>query len=278
MKKKQSLLKRFIFILSWVSLFMLLSLPAFGAGKQVKLLTLEWEPYVGANMLGKGFTAEIVRQALVKAGYSVVIEFHAWDKAMAIAARGDADGVFPAYKEKSREMNFIFSNPFAESPLGLCRRKYFRTQSPTGISEKTGVNIQFTTDPRIDETQALKELSKYSFGIVKGYANTPVFDAANFLTKKVAKSDTDNIAWLLRGQVDLIVIDRYVARNIMVKKYPWHSDKVEFMYPPLSVKKLYLAVSKKSGNPEKLVRDFNAGLRILKEDGIVDQLKHQYGF
>jgi hypothetical protein len=123
-----------------------------------------------------------------QAGYSVIIEFHAWDKAMAIAARGDADGVFPAYKEKSREMNFLFSNPFAESPLGLCRRKYFQTQSPTGISEKTGLNIQFTTDPRIDETQALKELSKYSFGIVKGYANTPAFDAAIFRPRRLRKA------------------------------------------------------------------------------------------
>jgi len=82
----------------------------------------------------------------------------------------------------------------------------------------------------------------------------------------------------LTDKVALIVIDRYVARNILVKKFPWHLDKIEFMHLPLFNKKLYLAISKKTGNPDKKMHDFNAGLSILIEDGILDNLKHQYGF
>ena len=248
------------------------------AEKKVKLLTLEWEPYVGSAMPDYGYTAAIVTRAFTKAGYKVSIAFHPWDEAMALAAKGEADGVFPAYHEKSREDHFIFSDSLATSPLGLCKRKYFQTQSPTGVSEKSGSDIQFITDPRIDEVQALKDLKAYTFGVVKGYANTPAFDAADYLQKVTADSDADNMALLLRDQVDLIVIDRYVARNILVKKYPWHSDKIEFMHPPLSVKNLYLAVSKKSAHPDKMIKDFNAGLAILIEDGVLDKLKHQYGF
>ena len=259
-------------------LVLAVSVQVSAAEKKVKLLTLEWEPYVGSTMPNNGYTAEIVTRAFTKAGYDVSIDFHPWDEAMAIAAKGEADGVFPAYHEKSREENFIFSNAFAVSPLGLCRRKYFQVQSPTGVTEKTGKNIQFITDPRIDQTQALKDLKPYTFGVVQGYANTPEFDAANFLEKVTASSDADNMAFLLRDQADLIVIDRYVARNILVKKYPWHSDKIEFMHPPLSVKKLYLAIAKKAAMPDKKLKDFNAGLAILIEDGVVDKLKHQYGF
>lgn len=248
------------------------------AEKKVKLLTLEWEPYVGSAMPNYGYTAAIVTQAFTKAGYDVSIAFHPWGEAMAIAAKGKADGVFPAYHEKSREEHFIFSNSLATSPLGLCKRKYFQTQSPTGVSEKSGTDIHFITDPRIDEAQALKDLEAYTFGVVKGYANTPAFDTADFLKKVTAGSDADNMALLLRDQVNLIVIDRYVARNILVKKYPWHSDKIEFMHPPLSVNKLYLAVSKKSAEPDKIIKDFNAGLAILIEDGVLDKVKHQYGF
>lgn len=259
-------------------LILAMAFPVSAARKNVHLLTLEWEPYVGSRMPGNGYTAEIVSRAFTKAGYAVTISFHAWDAAMAIAARGEADGIFPAYHEKRREKHFLFSQPFAESPLGLCRRKYFQTQSPTGVSEKSGIDIQFITDPRIDPTQALMDLKEYSFGVVKGYANTPEFDAAEFLAKVTAKSDEDNMAHLLRDRVNLIVIDRYVARNIIVKKFPWHSDKVEFMHPPLQVKKLYLAVAKEANGAEKKLKDFNAGLAILIEDGILEKLKHQYGF
>lgn len=255
-----------------------LALQVSAAQKSVHLMTLEWEPYVSSRMSGNGFTAEIVTRAFTKAGYSVAVTFHPWDEAMALAASGEADGVFPAYHEKSREEHFIFSKAFAESPLGLCRRVYFQTQSPTGISEKSGINIQFVTDPRIDQTQALMDLREHSFGVVKGYANTPEFDSAEFLTKVTAASDEGNMAQLLSGKVNLIVIDRYVARNILVRKFPWHSDKVEFIHPPLQVKKLYLAVAKETDEAEKKLRDFNAGLAILIEDGIVEKLRHQYGF
>jgi polar amino acid transport system substrate-binding protein len=261
-----------------VILMIAFSFQVSAANKTVKLLTLEWEPYVGSEMYNYGYTAEIVTQAFKKAGYDVSIAFHAWDEAMAIAARGEADGVFPAYFEKSREKYFVFSDALAESPLGLCKRKYFQTQSPTGVSEKSGQRIEFVTDPRIDQTQALMDLEEFSFGVVKGYANTPEFDAANFLNKLVSNSDEDNMAKLLRRKVDLIVIDRYVARYILVKKFPWHSDKIEFMYPPLSVKELYLAISRNTANLEKKLSDFNAGLAILVEDGVLDKLKHRYGF
>ena len=196
-----------------IILVLTVSFQVSAAEKKVTLLTLEWEPYVGSAMPNHRYTAEIVTRAFTKAGYDVSIVFHPWDQAMAIAARGDADGVFPAYHEKSREASFIFSDSFAVSPLGLCKLKYFQTQSPTGIAEKSGTNIQFITDPRIDQVQALKDLQQYTFGVVKGYANTPEFDGADFLTKVTADSDMDNMAGLFQDRVDMIVIDRYVARH-----------------------------------------------------------------
>lgn len=265
------------FIIVTLSLF--IAVQSFAAQKQVRLLTLDWEPYVGSNMPNNGLTAEIITQAFEKAGYDVKIEFHAWDKAMEMARNGKADGVFPAYHEKSREEHFIFSKPFAKSPLALCKIKYFQSPSPGGgVGDEKGHYIQYITDPRIDQTQALRDLKKYKFGVVKAYAHTPEFDAADFLTKVQVASDEDNIAQLLRDEVQLIVIDRYVARNIMTKKFPWRSGEIEFMQPALSLKNLYLAISKNTNDSEEKLKAFDAGLKILKEDGILDKLMRQYGF
>ncbi len=49
------------------------------------------------------------------------------------------------------------------------------------------------------------DLQSYTFGVVKGYANTLAFDSATFLTKVTVKSDVDNMAALLREQVKLII-------------------------------------------------------------------------
>lgn len=262
-----------------VILSLLIAAQSFAAKKQIRLLTLDWEPYVGSEIPNNGFVATIITQAFTKAGYDVKIEFHPWNKAMEIAQDGKADGVFPAYHKKSREEHFIFSTPFAKSPLELCKIRYFQSPSPGGgISNQQGYYIQYITDPRIDQTQALRDLKKYRFGVVKGYAHTPEFDAADFLTKVQVASDAANIAQLLRGDVQLIVIDRYVARNIMIKQFPWRSGEVEFMKPALSLKDLYLAISKKTTDSEEKLKDFNLGLKILKEDGKLDLLMRQYGF
>ncbi|MCP4119941.1 MAG: transporter substrate-binding domain-containing protein [Desulfobacteraceae bacterium] len=264
--------------LSIIMMVLLFSVQVFAQDRQVKLLTLEWEPYVGANLPKQGFAAEIVSLAFKKAGYKVTIEFRPWDTALEVVKQGGADGVFPAYHEAGREAYYLFSNPFFKSPLGLCKIKDYAQPSPSGgFLYKRGANIRYDVDPRIDQALALEKLRSYRFGVVRGYANTPEFDRADFLTKIIAETDADNIGNLLQNEVELAVIDRYVAQNILVKKFPWRFNEVEFMEPPLALRNLYIAMSKKTDNPEKKLRDFNAGLEILRADGILDSIMARYG-
>jgi ABC-type amino acid transport substrate-binding protein len=257
---------------------LLIAVHGFAAERQVKLVASDWEPYVGSHMPNKGFISTVIIQAFRKAGYDVSIEFHPWDKALQMAAEGNADGIFPAYQEKSREEYLVFSDTIYKSPLGICKRRKVLYPSPGGGIVQPGPHIEFITDPRINQTQALRDLKNYKFGVVSGYVNTPEFDAADFLIKVEAPSDEANIAQLLRDDVHLILIDKYVARNIMIKKFPWFSEEVAFMHPPLSLKELYLAVSKKTPDFEEKMEAFNAGLRILRQDGILDMLMRRYGF
>lgn len=253
------------------------------AQKQVKLLSLTWEPYAGPDMPNKGLTAVIVRMAFEKAGYAVEIEFHSWDKSLDMAYKGEADGVFPTYHTKEREAHLLYSDAFGKSYLGLCRTRPVHSFSPGGIEYDKKKKfkrelIQYKTDPRIDQTQALTDLSQYKFGVGRGYANTPEFDAADFLTKIEVANDEENILQLLQGEVDLIVIDKYVAKNIIAKRFPWRSGDIEFMEPPLSVKDLYLTISKKTNNTEEKLKDFNLGLKIITEEGKIKRLMRVYGF
>jgi ABC-type amino acid transport substrate-binding protein len=266
-----------------ILLSLMIGVQGAAAQKQVKLLSLTWEPYAGPDMPQKGISSAIVRMAFEKAGYAVEIEFHSWDRSLEMAKAGQADGLFPTYHTKEREAYFIYSTPFGKSYLGLCKERPVHSFSPGGIEydKKRRYRrelIQYKTDPRIDQTQALRDLQQYKFGVGRGYANTPEFDAADFLTKIEVANDEENILQLLQGEVQLIVIDKYVAKNIIAKKFPWRTGDVEFMEPPLAVRNLYLTVSKKTDKPQEKVRDFNAGLKILQEEGKIKRLLRVYGF
>jgi ABC-type amino acid transport substrate-binding protein len=266
-----------------ILLSLLVGMPCAAAQKQVKLLSLTWEPYAGPDMPEKGFTAAIVRMAFEKAGYAVTIEFHNWDQSLEMTKNGKADGLFPTYFTKEREAYLAYSEPFGNSYLGLCRIRPVHSFSPGGIEydKRKGFKhdlIQFKTDPRIDQTQALRDLKQYKFGVSRGYANTPEFDAADFLTKIVAANDEENILQLLQGDVQLIVIDKYVAKNLIAKKFPWRTGDIEFMEPPLAVRKLYLTISKRTDNYQQKINDFNKGLKILQQEGRIQRLMRVYGF
>ena len=245
--------------------------------KKITLATLEWEPYVGSKMPRHGLTAEIVVEAFKRVGYSVDIKFYSWTEALKLGESGEVDGIFPAYHSHSREEHFLFSEPFAESPLGFYKKSAAVAGPNISQLKRATENIEFPEDPRIDQAAVLKMMKQYKFGVVKGYVNTPEFDAATYLEKVVATSDEENLRNLINDVVDLIFIDRYVAKNIIVNKFPWHLQDYEFMLPALDKKPLYIGFSKKAADHQQMLKDFNQGLNLARQDGLLKRLTDKYG-
>ena len=75
-----------------------------------------------------------------------------------MSEEGKADGLFPAYRNKEREEKYVFTEPYTSGLVGFFKLK--------------GSKITYST---------LKDLTPYRIGIVRGYANTPEFDAADYL-------------------------------------------------------------------------------------------------
>lgn len=266
---------RFIWMMVVTVLFLTTNVVA--SEKKVTLATGEWEPYVGSEMANYGFASEIVAEAFRKAGYELELQFYQWDEAVKLAEAGRVDGFFPAYYAKTREESFVFSDSFAESPVGLFKKSSLPTGPP--VTYKVGGrHITYSVDPRIDQTEALKGLKKFKIGVVKSYVNTPEFDAADFLMKEEALSDEANLKKLFRDEVQLIFIDKYVANNLIAKKFPWYLNEFELMEPPLEIKALYIAFSKKTKDHNQKLKAFNTGLSLMEKDGMLKQIKARYGF
>lgn len=210
----------------------------------LKLATLEWEPYIGKQLQGQGYVAQLVKLAFANSEYDVQLSFFPWARTVHMADEGEYAGYFPEYYSEAIAENFIFSDPFPGGELTFIKRK--------------GDRISYST---------LHDLKHYTIGVVRGYVNTVEFDEAAYLTKEEAKDDLQNLRKLLGNRVDLVVADKYVAFHLMRTYFPGRMAEVEYIDPPLGHKQLYLCISKKHPRAQTILASFNAGLKIIRQDG-----------
>ena len=228
----------------------------------VRLASLEWEPYIGSKMPDQGYVAALIRAAFADQGMRVEIEIYPWARALHLARTGAVDGLMPEYFNASREGEFEYSAPFPGGPLVLYKRRRDATT--------------FSTDPATNQDQALRALKGKRFGVVRGYLNTPVFDAATYLTKEEASDDATNLRKLVYGRIDFAVIDRRVAEHLIRTQYLDYGQRVMPMDPALADIPLYIAFSRKSPHKAAALAAFNRGLANLRKDGRVDALYQRY--
>ena len=162
---------------------------SWAADPVVLMASLEWPPYVSERLPGQGIISQRVRMALAHEGYQLQIRFLPWKRAVAMVQHSTSYiGVFPEYASPQREHEFYCSDPILQAPLAF---------------------IQDARLPPIDWLR-LEDLAGYRIGTVAGYINTPEFDALvarKTLVIDEAQNDIANLKKLLRGRIELAVID-----------------------------------------------------------------------
>ncbi len=250
-----------LFAVLLMSMLGMAALPT-SAAEPVRLASLEWEPYVGPKLRQQGYVSALIRAAFEAEGVGVKIEFYPWARALHLARSGEVDGLMPEYYNASREADFAFSEGFPGGPLVLYKRK--------------ADAIAFAADPQQQAEVALRALKAYRIGVVRGYLNTPAFDAADYLIKEEASDDATNLRKLAFGRIDLAVIDGPVAAHLIRTRYPAYADKLVAMQPPLAEMPLYIAFSRKSPRMAEVLASFNRGLQKLAADGRLQALRQRY--
>ncbi|MCP4104916.1 MAG: transporter substrate-binding domain-containing protein [Desulfobacteraceae bacterium] len=228
----------------------------FAAEKVIKIASVPWPPYYDQFMPGSGIGAEVITAVFERVGYKAEFNFMAWNRALKEVSRGKYDALANAYYTEDRAKTYLASESYMDSSVMFFKRK----ESP------------------IVWNNNLKKLMRYKIGIVKGYANSPEFDKANYLNKRVSRTEILNVKKLLLKQADLIVMDLFVGHHINKDKlYGDEKDVIEPLYPPLMVNKLHLMVSKKVPNGPGKLKAFNTGLRQIKKDGTLKKILAKYG-
>ena len=248
------------FLLLAVSVF---CIPHADAASVVRLAAQEQPPYIGQSIPGQGYVAELVKAVLEPSGYVVDIRYYPAARARGLAASGQVDGFLPATAASGQDQDFRFSSPFPGARVGLLKAR--------------GLQLSYPANAPKRPLETLRTLEKYRFGAVRGAGLAPEFDSAEFLRRDYVASDLQNLDKLALGRLDLMLVDKYAAGDLMIMQRPHLIGRFEFVNPPLFERDFHVAFSRKAPGTEKLLRDFNLGLERIRRSGQLDELLLRHG-
>ncbi|MBL8669764.1 MAG: transporter substrate-binding domain-containing protein [Alphaproteobacteria bacterium] len=163
---------------------------------EFNLTSLEWPPFAGQALPGKGVNAAVVAAAYSAVGDTVAVEFYPWARAVEIGLkRPGYVGYFPEYLSDSLRASCDFSRSIGESQLGF--------------AERAAHPVRW---------ESLADLRALRIGTVNGYVNTDEFDgmaAAGTIRVEPVVDDSTNLRKLAGGRLDLAVIDRAVMAHLL---------------------------------------------------------------
>ena len=234
------------------------------------LATLDWPPYIGSNLCNKGWVYQFSIALLNSKGYSVYIEFLPWARAVRNVELGKADILMPEYfiedtapsdyvTGKTRRELLGLSNSFKGGEIAFLKRK--------------GDKDRFTGN--------LKSLKGQKIGVVRGYQNTPEFDAMmdnNEFEIITSVDDLQLVQLLVAKRVDLIIGDPQVLKFSVTYSSLTKPEKqsllssIEQESIPLQYNPLYFAISKLTPKWLLVLEDINEGLYQFHNSGEIDRI------
>jgi len=216
----------------------------------------EWIPLTGEEIRHGGFCGHVVSEAFKLAGYEVQFNYAPWKRVLSRLKQGDDDASLCWIKNAERENLFLYSDPIMVQKKVFFHRKDF--------------NFDWKT---------VDDLGQYNIGSVRGWSLGEEFDKAQKegrINVSFTNSDVQNFKKLLLGRIDLYPSELVVGYTTMQKVATEASMHLITNHPrPIIKSNYYLILSKKIPKPrlDKLVKDFNKGLKLLKDSGQYEKME-----
>jgi polar amino acid transport system substrate-binding protein len=214
----------------------------------IRLATGEWDPYVSENLIEYGIAAKITSEAFKAAGHKVEFIFVPWGRALDYVKHGNADASFLWVYSEERAKDALFSDVFISS---------------TGVF--------FFNKKNNFDWKTLKDLENMEIGgLISGYYNW--YEEAKKqglkLKMQLVADERQNFKKLIAGHIQLFSTDYMVGTNTLQKYFSQKDRDLIAVHPkPIESWDYSVIFSRAIENPEKLVREFNEGLKIIKSNG-----------
>lgn len=239
---------------TFIALTALLS--SFSSAREITMTTSNWEPFYGENLRNGGPVTEVVVEAFKRAGHQASIEFQPWARTMHSGRNKKVDIIMGAYYTRERAHTFLYSKPLMHINVGI----YASTKVPFNSYSK------------------LRQLSNFTIGVGKGWANSPEFDTAPFLTREPARNQAINVKKLYNSRIDMIVLSLEVYKHEVKKQnFQDRSHEFKLLEPLLSKHCLHLLINKEIPDHQEVISGFNRAFSEMLEDGTYMKILKAHG-
>ena len=239
------------------------------SNKVLNLATLNWPPYISEEVCNKGWVFQLTVAVLVSKGYQVNIHFYPWARSVMLVEKGKMDILFPEY--------FIESSAPSDAVLGKKRRELLVLSNKFSGGELSLLKRQGYS---FELQENLGNLKGKIIGVVRGYQNTPEFDAmmdSNQFAIVEAVDELQLVKLLVAKRVDLIIGDPRVFiysvnySNLSNRNKQALLNNIEVVVPALKYNHLYFAISNKYQQWPQLLDDVNLALLEFQQSGETDR-------
>lgn len=233
------------------SIFLIFIVNVHSYADTVVVATNDWHPYNTSD--GQGLVDQIVKEAFALVGHEVSYSVQPWARAYQSVKVGDADMTYPWGFSAERDAEVLF-NP---SPLLVNQSVFWFIKT-----------LDFSW-------QDYDDLKQYSIGSIIGYQDTELLEENGIKVTKV-QTEVQNLKLLLAGRIDTFTMNKVVGRQIVKENLTPEEQAQLTFYPekPL-VESIMYGVFTRNARGEQLVRDFEQGLKQLKEEGRFDEIMSQ---
>ncbi|WP_419904901.1 substrate-binding periplasmic protein [Kiloniella sp.] len=213
----------------------------------------DWAPYSGYDLPGHGFLTEVIQVAMKRVGYKTIAQKTPWSRVIKGTSRGDIDIIPGIWYSDERAKTILYGTVLATARLVLISR----VDHPAKIEN-------------------IEDLDDLTVGIIQDYAYPSFFLEATNFTKDYSRNLVFNLKKLAKGRIDAALGDELVARYTTDKLF---SGKVKFRYSESSLdsKSVFLGISLKNPNHDRILGDFENALAEMKADGTYQKLLEKHG-
>ncbi len=217
--------------------------------------TTEAMPLSGITMVNGGFYPELIKALFQRVGYTTEIKFYPFLRLMVMLKTGTIAGAATVSFRDERTRFLYYPDE-----LYAIKLKVFGTKN----------------GELLDKFTSLTDLKGYKVGTLRG----------SFIEKELVKygiefdpvsSFEQNLSKVLNKRVDFILGPEIIIRYILKNNFSVSEQNMIITYdPPYKIDKHYVAFSKKYPGAQNLVKAFNLGLQLIKDDGTYDKINARY--
>ncbi len=193
-----------------------------------------------------GGLAEITSEAFKRVGYQTEIHFVPWARALQGTIVGHYEVLLAPYYKEERTKHLSYTDPIGKVEV------YFWKKRERAIAYAK-----------------LDDMKPYLIGFIRASSVSAEFDKAmeSSLRMSYVRAPEMNIQHLLTGRIDVFVEKKQQVDFLLRSKFPEQAEHIVPLGPPLKVGEFFNAVSKAAPRHDKLLEDFNRGLKMIKADG-----------